>query len=560
MTSVASTADAASEVVDFDRELSPESIINKGQYPFTRKSRFNEKHFLPLKEDYATLFKNVTEDEKLCDTIFWTKANLFQPEFIVERIRKAPTKKWNWWWICKNLPLDNLLDLCAIDGIKLDMDGVSANTNLTVEFYNTRDRGFWKFNNKFLSANPAFTPQQLLDMGVDIDAHYLSKNPNLTREFVDAHEDIQWNIRYLTMNPGTKESFFKEPPDGFICYINYSDREEITPEFYLEHEGCFFNWNVLAERFPFEFIRNEIETKDSSRFHNCWNHISMNPDVTWEVVKKYPQYPWCYRTMCFNPSIEPHQMKERYDQFVAELISRIKVMSDQNHMKVLIKEPEDDNSTEHREFIKDIFKEIEANNPDNLFHYLDYLKPLDEGKEPEDKDFKYKTEIVERTAEWDDLLKKESITIDVIKDYIGTRQYKRFRSQNSPKFLSDVSEVMTKIYNDVNWYNLTHNPKTTIDFVLDNADKPFDWKHLSRIVNTEFIKKYPSVLWDMEEHSEYADVTLDYVEANKDLFWSWLGLSRNKKFDCKTIWENKDKGWYWYIIFSTRAYNNRYID
>lgn len=551
--------DAPPEVVEFDRELSPEPVIKNNQYPFTLKERFNQKHFLPLNEDYLTLYKNVIEDEKLVNSIFWTMVNLLLPEFMLERFRKAPHKKWNWWWICKNFPLDNLLDLCAIDGVELDMDGVSANTNLTVEFYNTLDREIWKFNNKYLSANPAFTPQQLLDMGVDIDNHYLSKNPNLTREFVDAHDEIKWNIRYLTMNPGTKESFFKDPPDGFNCYINYSDREEVTPEFYLEHRGCFFNWNVLAERFPFEFIRNEIETNPDSRFHNCWNHISMNPSVTWEVVQKYPDYPWCYRTMCFNPSIQPQQMKERYDQFVVDLITCIKTMSDQNHMKVLIKKPENENSPEHRQFMKDIAKEIEANNPDNLEFYFDYLKPASEGGEAQvpDPDFKYKIEIVERTSEWDDLLKKESITIDIIKDYIGIRQYKRYRSQNSPKFLNDASEVMAMICNDVNWYNLTHNPNTNIDFVVENADKPFNWKHLSRIVDTEFIKKYPSVLWDMEEHSEYADVTLEYVEANKDLCWSWRGLSRNKNFDCETIWKNKDKGWYWYIVFSVRAYNNR---
>ena len=77
-------------------------------------------------------------------------------------------------------------------------------------------------------------------------------------------------------------------------------------------------------------------------------------------------------------------------------------------------------------------------------------------------------------------------------------------------------------------------PSTTenIDFgfILENADKGFDWRYLSRIVTKETIKEYPSSLWDMDEFCEHADIDLKYVEDNPDIAWSWRGLSKNKHF------------------------------
>ena len=117
--------------------------------------------------------------------------------------------------------------------------------------------------------------------------------------------------------------------------------------------------------------------------------------------------------------------------------------------------------------------------------------------------------------------------------------------------------LVSIIKNGVNWYNLSHNPKTTFGFILENANKSFDWKYLSHIADPKTIKDYPSVLWDMDEFSEFADVDLEYVKANEDICWSWRGLSKNKNFSWKTIEANKDKSWYWHIVFSMKSYNNR---
>lgn len=503
--------------------------------------RYNSKHFLPLNEDFHKLFKNVINNKELAEKIYWTKTSVFIPDFIIECIRNSVHKKWNWWWICKNLPLKHLQELAIIDGAKIDMDGVSANINLTADFYISCDKDFWKFNNKFLCANPAFTPQQLLDIGVEIDNHYLSKNPNLTREFVDAHDEINWNIRYLTLNPGTKESFFKDPPPGFICYINYSDRKEITPQFYLENESCFYNWNVLAEKFPFEFIRNEIDTKPNSPFHNCWNHISMNKDVSMTTVKKYPDYPWCYRTMCFNPNVKPEEMKERYVQFTEELVMEIKAMNDEKYLQVLLEKDD-------KKLIEEITNELQHIHGDQIQIYFSICGDVSN----------YQVGMIQKTSEWDELFKLDIIDIDTIKTYIGNRQFRKYRDLNSQKYYVDVDIINAKIKNDVSWFNLTHNPNLTMKFVIDNPKKDFDWKYLSQIVNTETIKKYPSDLWDMEIHSQYADVDLAYVEKNKrKVCWSWKGLSKNKNFDYQTIWKNRKCDWHWHVVFSLSAYNNR---
>ena len=457
------------------------------EYEFTKLKRTNNKHFLPLSPDFKHLFNSVINDEELLNKIYWTKSSVFGPDFIIERIKKAPKKKWNWWWICKNLPLNYLLDLTLIDGVVMDMNGVSANTNLTIEFYQKFDN--WKWKHQFLCANSALLPQEIVAVGIEIDGHYLSKNPRLTRKFVDDNPDIVWNIRFLTTNPGTKDDIFKNPPPNFICYINYSKNKEVTPEFYTAHPGCFFNWNQLSVRFPFEFIKNIIDKDPMCRFGNCWPYISMNPDVTMETVRKYPEYPWCYRTLCLNPSIDPEDMKKHEIEFLPKLVEMIKEFG---------------------------------------------------------------------SEEWDELLKKEINDIEIIKDYMRIRYgHKKYRVENTIKYEEDAKYLMSIIKNGVNWYNLSHNPKTTFGFILENANKSFDWKYLSHIADPKTIKDYPSVLWDMDEFSEFADVDLEYVKANEDICWSWRGLSKNKNFSWKTIEANKDKSWYWHIVFSMKSYNNR---
>lgn len=489
-------ADAPSEPSAL-HDADVEKIIKTTEYTFTKKHRINKKEFLPLSSEFKELFDSVIADESISEKIYWTKATIFEPDFIIEKIRKAPSKKWPWWWLYKNLPLNNIIDLIMIEGVVIDMDGMAANTNLTIEFY--QKFPMWKWNNKFLCANQAFSPEEIKQLGIEIDGHYLSKNIRLTRKFIDENPDIRFNIRYLTLNPGVSEDIFKNPPDNFICYLNYSERDEITPEFYFENKGSmFFNYNILSVRFPFEFIRKDMENDKASFFHKCMTYISMNKDVNMEIVKKYPQYDWCYRTMCLHA--DPNDMK-RYETevFEPELINTI--------------------------------KKFESEEWNEIF-----------------------------TETWDKIFEKDNITsfTEKIKKFTRVKiGSKKQRVGLSAQFKSDAEYIKKIIHNGVSWHNLTHNPKADWKFFKENIDKNLDWKYLSRIATPEIIRENPSSLWDMEEFSEYADVDLNFVEKNKDICFSWKGLSKNKNFSWKCINENKGMNWYWHIVFSLASYNNR---
>ena len=462
------------------------------EFPFTKTKRLNDKEFLPLEPNFKEFFNLIISDEELVNKIYWTKATVFDPDFIIKRIELAPKKKWNWWYLCKQLPLNNILELTLIEDAIINMDGLSANTNLTVEFYKKYDK--WQWNNKFLCANQVFSPETILELKIPIDANYLSKNINLTKKFVDEHPEISWNIRYLTINPGTKEDIFKEPFPDMICYINYSDREEINEEFYKNHTNYFYDFNKLANRFSLEFIFNEIKNNRFSMFNNFWPIISMRKDVNMDVVRKNPGYPWCYRTLCLNENIDHWEMKIYEEkEYIPMLIKTLQSFEDENW--------KDFNFTDNENFINDIRK------------------------------------------------------------YIRVRKgNKKLRINITQQFIEDAKYILSLINEGVNWKNLSHNFKGDWKFIIENCKKPLDWKYLSRIATVDIIREYPTELWDMDEFSEYADVDIKFLEDNKDICWSWKGLSRNKKFNYKTIYENKDKNWIIHNMCLLPVYNKRIHD
>lgn len=502
-------------------------------------------HFLPLNEEYNNLLKNVMSDEVLSKQVQWTRATIFDPDFIIEKIKENSKKKWNYWWICKNLPLENLLELCLIENAKLDMNGVSANINLTEKFI--KDHPAWGWVSVYICANPALTPEQIINLSkipelkIEINPPYLSKNINLTREFIDENKDIKWHFHEVTQNPSVKESYWTNPPSNFNYYNNFSDR--ITIEFYEKNKG-YYRTHQLVEKFPLDYIINHINKNSYSPFASNWDYISLHPDLNIDFVNKNPQYPWCYRTLCLNPNINPEDMKKRYNIFLKILEDKVKELSKQEHYIII-------NHSSKLKSIKDYEKHEEIVKNKYGQDIIVNVQTDDDFKEEEPKII-----FNSRTFEWDDL---KNYDIGSIKKYLLLKDIHKIRKNLSKKFKNDRKYIFYLIKNDVSWRNLTYNPNTKLEFIFENLEQKFDWKYLSRIVKTETIEEYPSPLWDMEEHCEYADVDIEYVKNNKNIMWSWIGLSRNKNFTCKTIWENKNENWYWHIVFSYKAYCNRQL-
>ena len=109
--------------------------------------------------------------------------------------------------------------------------------------------------------NPSETSGALL--GDKVEWKSLSRNPDITMEFVLAHPDKPWDWKWLSYNPN------------------------ITMEF------------VLA---PFS-RRGEAVTHDYSDKPWDWGMLSTNPNITMEFVLTHSEKPWDWGMMSYNPNI-----------------------------------------------------------------------------------------------------------------------------------------------------------------------------------------------------------------------------------------------------------------
>src|SRR5258708_4326649 len=92
----------------------------------------------------------------------------------------------------------------------------------------------------------------------------LSRNPNITWEFVQNNPDIPWDWDYLSRNPN------------------------ITWEIIQNNSDKPWNWGYLSRN---PNITWEIIQNNSDKPWN-WGFISRNPNITWEIVKNNPDKPW----------------------------------------------------------------------------------------------------------------------------------------------------------------------------------------------------------------------------------------------------------------------------
>ena len=83
------------------------------------------------------------------------------------------------------------------------------------------------------------------------DWYSISKNPNITMDFIESHPEYNWNWFFVSGNPN------------------------LTIEFIEDHPK--YNWN--------------------------WQEVSRNPNLTMEFIKAHPNYNWDWYCVSKNPII-----------------------------------------------------------------------------------------------------------------------------------------------------------------------------------------------------------------------------------------------------------------
>ena len=138
---------------------------------------------------------------------------------------------------------------------------------------------------KYLSQNITF-PENFWDLG------WLSENPNITWEIVQANPDKHWSFFSLSQNP------------NITCDIVQANIDK----------PWYFEWLSENPNITWEIVQANPD-KD-------WHFyaLSENPNITWEIVKANPDKPWNYEKIFLN-----HIGKQK---FIEELKRAVNVISD----------------------------------------------------------------------------------------------------------------------------------------------------------------------------------------------------------------------------------------
>ena len=87
-------------------------------------------------------------------------------------------------------------------------------------------------------------------------------------------------------------------------------------------------------------------------------------------------------------------------------------------------------------------------------------------------------------------------------------------------------------------------------FILDNPDKPWNWKRISRNPNItwEIITDNPDKPWDWSNISQNPNINMEIIRTNPEKPWDWYLISRNPNITMEIILENPNKPWNWRAI------------
>ena len=150
----------------------------------------------------------------------------------------------------------------------------------------------------------------------ELHAYYLSKNYNLTLDFIKDHPDILWNFAQISKHKNITFDIVNRNPEIPWAWEYLMHNPNITPEFIIEHEHL--PWKLSDFSYAMSenpnltydcmkkyknYIRNDIEF--------WWSH----PNITLDILKHHERE-WHMDHASGNPNLTIKYVNERHCNMV----------------------------------------------------------------------------------------------------------------------------------------------------------------------------------------------------------------------------------------------------
>jgi len=114
------------------------------------------------------------------------------------------------------------------------------------------------------------------------DYYWLSRNPNITWEIVQANPHKPWDYYWLSMNPNITWEIVSLHPTRPWNYYMLSSNPNIT-------------WEIICN----DLSSNDISLHPVKLCHYSW--LSCNPNLTWKIIYENMDKPWKFELLSTNP-------------------------------------------------------------------------------------------------------------------------------------------------------------------------------------------------------------------------------------------------------------------
>ena len=175
---------------------------------------------------------------------------------------------------------------------------LSMNPNITMEIIT--DNPYILFEKKGLLQNPSITIQNI-ETNIQFfeeNIEYIVCNDNITIEHIERHNDIPWDFMLLSKNKSIPLDFIEKNIDEEWSWEDLSSNKNLTVDFIKKYSHKPFNWKIIS-------AHECIKWEDIIDNDLPWDRqgVSLNPNITWQIVKTNPDYKWCFKMLSANKNI-----------------------------------------------------------------------------------------------------------------------------------------------------------------------------------------------------------------------------------------------------------------
>jgi hypothetical protein len=245
---------------------------------------------LPWDYNYISCNLSITEDIVLNNTdINWNYKYIysnknFSFKFIYDYFIKNNIHI-DWYKLSSN-PSINISDILQYPNLPWDTDGLSTNPSISIN-YILNEGKTKKWNLYLLSSNSCITEIDIYKNKLNWIYTSLSSNHNLPIKYVSDNITKDWNYYNLSSNPNITMNDIKKYPYINWDSIGLSLNSNLYLDFILDNLDIKWNFNLILKNRNFTM---DILIDNPIYFNLTSDSISLNPNITYDYIKKYKRY------------------------------------------------------------------------------------------------------------------------------------------------------------------------------------------------------------------------------------------------------------------------------